>query len=148
MPFGPTNGPVTFITMIHDLDSIWKQLAKDSGIIIGNDADTVIIVDDILNWAKTFPQALQYIACQLRICKAYRLTLSLKRAIFSLNGWSSLVLMFCLMGIILPCQSTNSSSIGQSLSLFGTWQALSDSINFIASSFPILRFVLNRFVGS
>ena len=32
MPFGPTNGPTTFITMIHDLDSIWKQLTKESGI--------------------------------------------------------------------------------------------------------------------
>ena len=59
MPFGPTNGPATFITMIHDLDSVWKQLAKESGIIIGIDADTVIIVDDILNWAKTFPQAMR-----------------------------------------------------------------------------------------
>jgi hypothetical protein len=49
MPFGLTNGPATFITMIHNLDSVWKQLAKDLGIIIGNDADTVIIVDDILN---------------------------------------------------------------------------------------------------
>ena len=83
MPFGPTNGPATFITMIHDLDSVWKQLAKDFGIDIGNDADTVIIVDDILNWDKTFPQALRYIVCQLRICKAYHLTLSLKIAFFS-----------------------------------------------------------------
>jgi hypothetical protein len=82
MPFGPTNGPATFITMIHDLDSVWKQLAKDSGIIISNDADTVIIVDDILNWAKKISQALQYIACQLRICKAYCLPLSLKKSHF------------------------------------------------------------------
>ncbi len=62
--------------------------------------------------------------------------------------WSSLVLMFCPMGIVLPCQSTSSSSIGQSLSLLGTWQALLDFFNSIASSFPISRFVLNRFVGS
>ncbi len=148
MPFGPTNGPATFITMIHDLHSVWKQLAKDFGINIGNDANTVIIVDDILNWAKTFPQALRYIACQLRICKAYRLTLSLKKSHFSLNGWSLLVLMFRPMGIVLPCRSTSFSSIGQSLSLFRTWQALSDFFNSIASSFPILRFVLNRFTGS
>jgi hypothetical protein len=61
MPFGPTNGPATFITMIHDLDSVCKQLAKDLGITIGNDTDMVIIiiVDDILNWAKTFPQAMR-----------------------------------------------------------------------------------------
>ncbi len=148
MPFGPANGPATFITMIHDLDSVWKQLAKDLGITIGNDAYTVIIVDDIFNWTKTFPQALRYVACQLRICKAYRLTLSLKKSNFPLNDWSSLVLMFRPMGIVLPCRSTSSSSIGQSLSLFGMWQALSDFFNSIASSFPISRFVLNRFVGS
>jgi hypothetical protein len=82
MPFGRTNGPTTFIMMIHNLDSVWKQLAKDLGITIGNDADTVIIVDDILNWAKKIPQALRYITCQLRICKAYCLTLSLKKSHF------------------------------------------------------------------
>jgi hypothetical protein len=27
MPFGPTNGPATFIQMIHDLDFAWKELA-------------------------------------------------------------------------------------------------------------------------
>jgi hypothetical protein len=26
MPFGPTNGPATFIKIIHDLDSAWKDL--------------------------------------------------------------------------------------------------------------------------
>ena len=25
MPFGPTNGPATFINFIHDVDSIWKE---------------------------------------------------------------------------------------------------------------------------
>jgi hypothetical protein len=90
MPFGPTNGLVTFIMMIHDLDSVWKQLAKDFGLNIGNDADTVVIVEDILNWAKTFPQALWYIACQLRICKAYCLPLSLKKSIF-FPKWSKFV---------------------------------------------------------
>ncbi len=25
MPFGPTNGPATFIQMINDLDSVWKH---------------------------------------------------------------------------------------------------------------------------
>jgi hypothetical protein len=28
MPFGPVNGPATFIVMIHNLDSIWKKVAK------------------------------------------------------------------------------------------------------------------------
>jgi hypothetical protein len=82
MPFGPTNGPATFITMIHDLDSVWKRLASEKGITVGHTVDTKIIVDNILSWAKTFPQALRYIACQLIICKAYRLTLSLRKSHF------------------------------------------------------------------
>ncbi len=35
-----------------------------------------------MNWATTFKIALKYIVCQLRICKAYRLTLSLKKSPF------------------------------------------------------------------
>ncbi len=82
MPFGPTNGPAMFIMMIHDLDSVWKLLVKDSGIKVGEAVNTSIIVDDILSWAMTFPQALQYIECQLQICKAYCLTLSMKKSHF------------------------------------------------------------------
>jgi len=79
MPFGPVNGPATFIAMIHDLNSVWKALAKSVGLPIDDDTNTNIIVDDIFNWAKTFANALKYIECQLRVCKAYRLTLSLKK---------------------------------------------------------------------
>ncbi len=82
MPFGPTNGPATFITMIHDMDSIWKLLSTNSGIKVGKSVDTSIIVDDIFSWAKNFLLALKYIECQLLICKAYRLTLSLKKSHF------------------------------------------------------------------
>ena len=82
MPFGPTNGPATFIQMIHDLDFAWKELAKQCGLTIDDDTNTNIIVDDIFNWAKTFCQALLYMECQLRICKAYQLTLSLKKSHF------------------------------------------------------------------
>ena len=82
MPFGPVNGPATFIAMIHDLDSVWKALAKSVGLPIDDDTNTNIIVDDIFNWAKTFANALKYIECQLRVCKSYRLTLSLKKSHF------------------------------------------------------------------
>ena len=34
MPFGPTNGPVTFIQFIHDVDSQWKALAVKSGLVL------------------------------------------------------------------------------------------------------------------
>ncbi len=79
MPFGPVNGPATFIAMIHNLDSIWKKVAKSQGLSIDDDTN---IVDDIFNWVKTFAKALQYIECQLCICKAYCLTLSLRKSHF------------------------------------------------------------------
>jgi hypothetical protein len=82
MPFGPTNGPATFIQMIHDLDCAWKELAAKCGLTIDDNMNTNIIVDDIVNWAPTFWKALLYMECQLRICKAYRLTLSLKKSHF------------------------------------------------------------------
>ena len=82
MPFGPTNGPAMFVTMIHDVDSVWKEEATSRGIQIGCGVGTTIIINNILNWAKFFQLALQYISCQLRICKVYRLTLSLKKEPF------------------------------------------------------------------
>jgi hypothetical protein len=85
MPFGPANGPAMFIAIIHNLDSVWKEIAMMEGLTIGRCVNTTIIVDDILNWAKLFPQALKYIVCQLHICKAYHLTLSLKKSHFFPN---------------------------------------------------------------
>jgi hypothetical protein len=85
MPFGPANGPATFIAMIHNLDSIWKKVAKSQGLSIDDNTNTNIIVDDIFNWSKTFAKALQYIKCQLCICKAYCLTLSLRKSHFFLK---------------------------------------------------------------
>ncbi len=82
MPFGPTNRPATFVTVIHDVDSVWKEEAKSKGIHVGSGIDTTIIIDNILNWARLFTMALAYIRCQLRICKAYRLTLSLQKSHF------------------------------------------------------------------
>ncbi len=87
MPFGPTNGPATFIQMIHDLDSAWKDLGTGSGISVDYNTNTNIIVDDIFNWALSFDSALQYMECQLRICKAYSLPLSLKKTCFFLKGF-------------------------------------------------------------
>ncbi len=68
--------------MIHDLDSAWKALAEECGLTIDDDTNTNIIVDDIFNWAKTLREALLYMECQLQICRAYRLSLSLKKSHF------------------------------------------------------------------
>jgi hypothetical protein len=84
MPFGPTNGPATFIHYIHNIDSQWKALTQQSGLIIDDNTNTKIIVDDIFSWAKLPEQALLYMECQLCIYQAYQLSLSLRKShIFS-----------------------------------------------------------------
>ena len=80
MPFGLTNVPATFISMIYDLDSQWKALATSVGITVGNDTNTQIIIDDIVNHSPTIDIPLLYMECQLRVCRAYRLSLSLKKS--------------------------------------------------------------------
>jgi len=65
MPFGPTNGHTTFISMIYDLDSQWKALATSVGITVGDETDTRIIVDDIVNHGPTIDISLLYMECQL-----------------------------------------------------------------------------------
>ncbi len=34
MPFGPVNGPSTFISFIHDMDGTWKDVARSLGLTI------------------------------------------------------------------------------------------------------------------
>ena len=79
MLFGPTNGPATFITFIHDIDSQWKAMAQQKGLIIDDDTNTKIIINNIFSWAKSLSMALIYIECQLRVCQAYQLSLSLRK---------------------------------------------------------------------
>jgi hypothetical protein len=80
MPFGPVNGPATFIAFIHDVDSTWKDLARSLGVTIDEDTNTNIIVDDILSWAKSLLIALIYMECQLRVCQSQNLSLSLRKS--------------------------------------------------------------------
>jgi hypothetical protein len=82
MPFGPTNGPATFVSFIYDIDSVWKKLATSRGIPIGDTTNTRIIIDDIVSWLSTEAYALKYIRCQLKVCQAYRLSLNLRKSHF------------------------------------------------------------------
>ncbi|KAL3794570.1 hypothetical protein HJC23_008026 [Cyclotella cryptica] len=82
MPFGPVNGPVIFIAFIHDMDATWKELATSRGITIDEDTNTKIIVDDIWSHSVSFEKALAYMECQFAVCKAQRLSLSLKKCHF------------------------------------------------------------------
>jgi hypothetical protein len=79
MPFGPVNGPATFITFIHDVDSSWKELARSCDILINKDTNTNSIVDNIISWDKSLQIALVYMECQLKICQSQNLSLSLKK---------------------------------------------------------------------
>ena len=80
MPFGPINGPTTFIAFIQDVDVTWKDLARSCGITIDKDLNTNVIVDDILSWAPTLRKALLYMECQLRVAQSQNLSLSLKKS--------------------------------------------------------------------
>jgi hypothetical protein len=80
MSFGPTNGPAMFINFIHDVDSQWKTLATSSGISIDEQTNTCIIVDNIVSHGLDLSTSLKYMECQLRVCQAYCLSLSLKKS--------------------------------------------------------------------
>jgi hypothetical protein len=82
MSFGPTNWPATFITFIHDVNSIWKELANQNSLPINNNMNTRIIVNDIVSWAESPACALAYMQCQLKVCKAYNLSLNLRKSHF------------------------------------------------------------------
>jgi hypothetical protein len=49
MPFEHTNRPATFINFVHNIDSIWKKLAEEKGVLIDNDTNTKTFVDDIVS---------------------------------------------------------------------------------------------------
>jgi hypothetical protein len=79
-PFRPTNGPATFISFIHDVDSQWKALATSCGILIDKQTNTCIIVNNIVNHGLDLSTSLLYMECQLCVCLAYCLSLSLKKS--------------------------------------------------------------------
>jgi hypothetical protein len=80
MPFGPTNGPATFINFIYEIDSQWKALATYSGDTINKETNTRIIVNDILGHGKDLDTSLKYMECQLCVCLEYHLSLSLRKS--------------------------------------------------------------------
>ena len=77
MPFGPTNGPATFVNFIHDIDSVWKVLTISLGVPIGDTTNTRIIINNIVSHLSKEELALTYIRCQLHVCQAYHLSLNL-----------------------------------------------------------------------
>jgi len=82
MPFGPINGPVIFIVFMHDFSSTWKDLARNRGVVFDASTGTEIIVHDVFSWAKTWPEFMTYLECQLQVCLSQNLSLSLKKCLF------------------------------------------------------------------
>ncbi len=82
MPFGPTNGPATFINFIYNINSVWKKLATLRGVPVGDTTNTRIIIDNIGSWSSTEEYALKYIRCKLKVCQAYCLLLNLCKSHF------------------------------------------------------------------
>jgi hypothetical protein len=142
MPFGPTNGPATFINFIYDVDSIWKELAKSLGITIDNDNNTRIIVDDIVSWADNFQRSLMYMRCQLIVCRAYRLSLNLGKATSSHVLSNSLVSMSAPRAIARQSQNISCSRRGQPQSWSEMWLNFLALYNFIHILFLTSKFVL------
>jgi hypothetical protein len=82
MPFRPVNRPPIFIMMMHGLDGTWKTVATSHGINVGKDADTRIIINDILNFCRSFKIALDYIECILQVCRLQNLSLCLRKCMW------------------------------------------------------------------
>ena len=114
MPFGPINGPATFITFIHDLNCVWKEHACLKVILIDDETNTKIIVDDIISWARQLEYTLAYMRCQLKVCQAYNLLLTLCKSHF-------FPIRFKFVGIDM-CNNGNCSAQSKYM-LLKTWPA-------------------------
>jgi hypothetical protein len=68
------------IIFIHNIDSQWKALAHQSGLIMDDNMNTKIIVANIFSWSKLLEKVLSYMECQLCVCQAYQLSLNLRKS--------------------------------------------------------------------
>ncbi len=135
------------MTMIHNVDSMWKETAKSEGVNVGSFVNTTIIINNIMNWAKSVEVVLKYIVCQLCICKAYHLTLSLKKSHFFTKH-------FEFVGINVSSDGNQPAMLKHKLlkhwpipELVAMWPALSASSNSTANLSRTSKFVLNSFDG-
>ena len=79
MPFGPVNGPATFVIFVHDCQADWNDMAISQGVDVGNDTGSTIIIDDIHGRGFNWEHSLVYFKCQLAVCMRRRLSLNLKK---------------------------------------------------------------------
>jgi hypothetical protein len=74
-------------------------MAHQKGLIIDDNTNMKIIVDNIFSWAKLLSMALIYIECQLRVCQAYQLSLSLQKSHIFLKCFEFVGIDVCSYGI-------------------------------------------------
>ena len=79
MPFGPVNGPATFVVFIHDCKADWDDRAADRQLSLNEDVASTIIIDDIHGMARDWDKALSYLRCKFEVCLRRRLSLNLKK---------------------------------------------------------------------
>jgi hypothetical protein len=122
MPFGPTNGPATFVSFIYDIDSISKFPATSRGIPIGDTMNTRIIINDPVGWSSTKEHALEYIRCQQKVCQAYRLSLNLCKSHFFPKRFEFVGIDVCVDGNRPAKSKHNLLMTWPAPSLSATWQ--------------------------
>ena len=152
MPFGPINGRPMFIAFIHDVDSTWKELARENGIVIDDDTNTTIMVEDIFSYPKTMVMALLYMECQLRVAQLQNLSLSLKKSFIFPKQVEFVGVDVCQdgarMATDLLSPSISYSSTGLHRLSFVMSQNSSDSYNSIPDLSPTLRCIFRLFARS
>jgi hypothetical protein len=63
MPFGPNNGPASFINFIYNVDSQWKAQATLSVVQINEETNTCIIINDIVSHGINLDTSFKYMEC-------------------------------------------------------------------------------------
>jgi hypothetical protein len=140
MPFGPTNGPATFVNFIYDINSVWKLVAASRGVPVGDTTNTRIIIDNIVSWSSDEDYALEYIRCQLKVCQAYRLSLNLRKSHFFPRHFKFVGIDVSPDGNRPAKSNTNYLQLGLLQNLCVTWQSLSGLLSSILVSFITLNF--------
>ncbi len=148
MPFGPTNGPATFINFIHDVDSQWKALAANSGLVIDDDTNTKIIVDDIFSWGKTWTRHCYTSNANFECANPTDCHSASAKVISFPNASNLLGLTFIWMEIVLLCQSISFLSPGPNLRSSVMSPNLVVLCSFTANSFLSLSFEWHHYATS
>lgn len=79
MPFGLRNAPAIFISMMHDLKTLWTQMCDELGVNPSENEGSTIIIDDCFLFAVTVNNIFIIIGCVCKIARKYHLTWKLKK---------------------------------------------------------------------